>query len=187
MAKFFGTGVAMVTPFNADKSVDFESLGKLVDYLTNGGVEFLVVLGTTGEAATLSTEERHKVVRYVIEKNAGKLPVVVGVGGNNTEEVLHTLKTFDLSGVDAILSVTPYYNKPNQRGLYEHYKYIALESKLPIILYNVPGRTGINMTAETTVKLAKEFKNIIVIKEASATLNKMTYILQDKPADFIVL
>ena len=187
MAKFFGTGVAMVTPFNADKSVDFESLGKLVDYLTNGGVEFLVVLGTTGEAATLSTEERHKVVRYVIEKNAGKLPVVVGVGGNNTEEVLHTLKTFDLSGVDAILSVTPYYNKPNQRGLYEHYKAIALESKLPIILYNVPGRTGINMTAETTVKLAKEFKNIIGIKEASANLTQMTYILRDKPADFIVL
>ena len=187
MAKFFGTGVAMVTPFNADKSVDFESLGKLVDYLTNGGVEFLVVLGTTGEAATLSTEERHKVVRYVIEKNAGKLPVVVGVGGNNTEEVLHTLRTFDLSGVDAILSVTPYYNKPNQRGLYEHYKAIALESKLPIILYNVPGRTGINMTAETTVKLAKEFKNIIGIKEASANLTQMTYILRDKPADFIVL
>ncbi len=187
MAKFFGTGVAMVTPFNADKSVDFESLGKLVDYLTNGGVEFLVVLGTTGEAATLSTEERHKVVRYVIEKNAGKLPVVVGVGGNNTEEVLHTLKTFDLSGVDAILSVTPYYNKPNQRGLYEHYRAIALESKLPIILYNVPGRTGINMTAETTVKLAKEFKNIIGIKEASANLTQMTYILRDKPADFIVL
>jgi len=187
MAKFFGTGVAMVTPFNADKSVDFESLGKLVDYLTNGGVEFLVVLGTTGEAATLSTEERHKVVRYVIEKNAGKLPVVVGVGGNNTEEVLHTLKTFDLSGVDAILSVTPYYNKPNQRGLYEHYKAIALESKLPIILYNVPGRTGINMTAETTVKLAKEFKNIIGIKEASANLTQMTYILRDKPANFIVL
>lgn len=187
MAKFFGTGVAMVTPFNADKSVDFESLGKLVDYLTNGGVEFLVVLGTTGEAATLSTDERHKVVRYVIEKNAGKLPVVVGVGGNNTEEVLHTLRTFDLSGVDAILSVTPYYNKPNQRGLYEHYKAIALESKLPIILYNVPGRTGINMTAETTVKLAKEFKNIIGIKEASANLTQMTYILRDKPADFIVL
>ncbi len=187
MAKFFGTGVAMVTPFNADKSVDFESLGKLVDYLTNGGVEFLVVLGTTGEAATLSTEERHKVVRYVIEKNAGKLPVVVGVGGNNTEEVLHTLKTFDLSGVDAILSVTPYYNKPNQRGLYEHYKAIALESKLPIILYNVPGRTGINMTAGTTVKLAKEFKNIIGIKEASANLTQMTYILRDKPANFIVL
>lgn len=187
MAKFFGTGVAMVTPFNADKSVDFESLGKLVDYLTNGGIEFLVVLGTTGEAATLSTEERHKVVRYVVEKNAGKLPVVVGVGGNNTEEVLHTLKTFDLSGVDAILSVTPYYNKPNQRGLYEHYKAIALESKLPIILYNVPGRTGINMTAETTVKLAKEFKNIIGIKEASANLTQMTYILRDKPADFIVL
>lgn len=187
MAKFFGTGVAMVTPFNADKSVDFESLGKLVDYLTNGGIEFLVVLGTTGEAATLSTEERHKVVRYVVEKNAGKLPVVVGVGGNNTEEVLHTLKTFDLSGVDAILSVTPYYNKPNQRGLYEHYKSIALESKLPIILYNVPGRTGINMTAETTVKLAKEFKNIIGIKEASANLTQMTYILRDKPADFIVL
>jgi len=187
MAKFFGTGVAMVTPFNADKSVDFESLGKLVDYLTNGGVEFLVVLGTTGEAATLSTEERHKVVRYVIEKNAGKLPVVVGVGGNNTEEVLHTLKTFDLSGVDAILSVTPYYNKPNQRGLYEHYKAIALESKLPIILYNVPGRTGINMTAETTVKLARDFKNIIGIKEASANLTQMTYILRDKPADFVVL
>jgi 4-hydroxy-tetrahydrodipicolinate synthase len=187
MAKFFGTGVAMVTPFNADKSVDFESLGKLVDYLTNGGVEFLVVLGTTGEAATLSIEERHKVVRYVVERNAGKLPVVVGVGGNNTEEVLHTLKTFDLSGVDAILSVTPYYNKPNQRGLYEHYKAIALESKLPIILYNVPGRTGINMTAETTVKLAKEFKNIIGIKEASANLTQMTYILRDKPADFIVL
>ena len=187
MAKFFGTGVAMITPFNADKSVDFDSLGKLVDYLTQGGVEFLVVLGTTAEAATLSTEERHKVVRYIVERNAGKLPIVVGAGSYNTAEVLHTLKTFDFSGVDAILSVTPYYNKPNQRGLYEHFKAIALESKLPIILYNVPGRTGINMTAETTVKLAKEFKNIIGIKEASANLTQMTYILRDRPTGFAVL
>ncbi len=187
MAKFFGTGVAMITPFNADKSVDFESLGKLVDYLTKGGVEFLVVLGTTGEAATLSTDERHKVVRYVVEKNAGKLPIVVGIGGNNTAEVVHSVNTFDLSGVDAILSVTPFYNKPNQRGLYEHFKAIALASKLPIILYNVPGRTGINMNAETTIKLAKEFKNIVGIKEASGNLTQITYILRDKPAGFAVL
>ena len=187
MAKFFGTGVAMVTPFNADKSVDFESLGKLVDYLTKGGVEFLVVLGTTGEAATLSAEERHKVVRFVVERNAGKLPVVVGIGGNNTAEAINNIKTFDLAGVDAILSVVPYYNKPNQRGLYEHFKAIAMESKLPIILYNVPGRTGINMAAETTVKLAKDFKNIIGIKEASGNITQITYILRDKPAGFAVL
>ncbi|SDC13326.1 4-hydroxy-tetrahydrodipicolinate synthase [Williamwhitmania taraxaci] len=187
MAKFFGTGVAMITPFNADKSVDFEGLGKLVDYLTKGGVEFLVVLGTTGEAATLSIDERHKVVRYVVEKNAGKLPIVVGIGGNNTAEVVHSVNTFDLSGVDAILSVTPFYNKPNQRGLYEHFKAIALASKLPIILYNVPGRTGINMNAETTIKLAKEFKNIVGIKEASGNLTQITYILRDKPAGFAVL
>ncbi|HUX55196.1 MAG TPA: 4-hydroxy-tetrahydrodipicolinate synthase [Williamwhitmania sp.] len=187
MKKFFGTGVAMVTPFNSDKSIDFESLKKLTSYITDGGVEFLVVLGTTGEAATLSAEERHKVVRFVVEQNGGKLPVVVGIGGNNTMEVAKTMKSFDLSGVDAILSVTPFYNKPTQQGLYEHFKALAGESPLPIIMYNVPGRTGINLAAETTLRLAHDFKNIVAVKEASGNLNQQSYILRDKPADFKVL
>ncbi|HUW07701.1 MAG TPA: 4-hydroxy-tetrahydrodipicolinate synthase [Williamwhitmania sp.] len=187
MKKFFGTGVAMVTPFNPDKSIDFESLKKLTNYITDGGVEFLVVLGTTGEAATLSAEERHKVVRFVVEQNGGKLPVVVGIGGNNTMEVAKTMKSFDLSGVDAILSVTPFYNKPTQQGLYEHFKALAGESPLPIIMYNVPGRTGINLSAETTLRLAHDFKNIVAVKEASGNLNQQSYILRDKPADFKVL
>ncbi len=187
MKKFFGTGVAMVTPFNSDKSIDFESLKKLTSYITDGGVEFLVVLGTTGEAATLSAEERHKVVRFVVEQNGGKLPVVVGIGGNNTMEVVKAMKSFDLSGVDAILSVTPFYNKPTQQGLYEHFKVLAGEAPLPIIMYNVPGRTGINLSAETTLRLAHDFKNIVAIKEASGNLNQQSYILRDKPADFQVL
>lgn len=187
MKKFFGTGVAMVTPFNSDKSIDFESLKKLTNYITDGGVEFLVVLGTTGEAATISAEERHKVVRFVVEQNGGKLPVVVGIGGNNTMEVAKTMKSFDLSGVDAILSVTPFYNKPTQQGLYEHFKALAGESPLPIIMYNVPGRTGINLSAETTLRLAHDFKNIVAVKEASGNLNQQSYILRDKPADFKVL
>lgn len=187
MKKFFGTGVAMVTPFNSDKSIDFESLKKLTSYITDGGVEFLVVLGTTGEAATLSAEERHKVVRFVVEQNGGKLPVVVGIGGNNTMEVVKTMKSFDLSGVDAILSVTPFYNKPTQQGLYEHFKVLAGEAPLPIIMYNVPGRTGINLSADTTLRLAHDFKNIVAIKEASGNLNQQSYILRDKPADFQVL
>lgn len=187
MKKFFGTGVAMVTPFNSDKSIDFESLKKLTSYITDGGVEFLVVLGTTGEAATLSAEERHKVVRFVVEQNGGKLPVVVGIGGNNTMEVVKTMKSFDLSGVDAILSVTPFYNKPTQQGLYEHFKVLAGEAPLPIIMYNVPGRTGINLSADTTLRLAHDFKNIVAIKEASGNLNQQSYILRDKPAAFQVL
>ncbi len=187
MKKFFGTGVAMVTPFNSDKSIDFESLKKLTNYITDGGVEFLVVLGTTGEAATLSAEERHEVVRFVVEQNGGKLPVVVGIGGNNTMEVVKAMKSFDLSGVDAILSVTPFYNKPTQQGLYEHFKVLAGEAPLPIIMYNVPGRTGINLSAETTLRLAHDFKNIVAIKEASGNLNQQSYILRDKPADFQVL
>lgn len=187
MKKFFGTGVAMVTPFNSDKSIDFESLKKLTSYITDGGVEFLVVLGTTGEAATLSAEERHKVVRFVVEQNGGKLPVVVGIGGNNTMEVVKTMMSFDLSGVDAILSVTPFYNKPTQQGLYEHFKVLAGEAPLPIIMYNVPGRTGINLSADTTLRLAHDFKNIVAIKEASGNLNQQSYILRDKPADFQVL
>ena len=177
----------MVTPFNSDKSIDFESLKKLTNYITDGGVEFLVVLGTTGEAATISAEERHKVVRFVVEQNGGKLPVVVGIGGNNTMEVAKTMKSFDLSGVDAILSVTPFYNKPTQQGLYEHFKALAGESPLPIIMYNVPGRTGINLSAETTLRLAHDFKNIVAVKEASGNLNQQSYILRDKPADFKVL
>jgi len=187
MKKFGGTGIAMVTPFNEDKSVDFGSLKKLISYITEGGVEFLVVLGTTGEAATLSAEERHKVVRFVVEQNGGKLPVVVGIGGNNTMEVAKTMKSFDLSGVDAILSVTPFYNKPTQQGLYEHFKALAGESPLPLIMYNVPGRTGINLAAETTLRLAHDFKNIVAVKEASGNLNQQSYILRDKPTDFHVL
>ncbi|HEY1025411.1 MAG TPA: dihydrodipicolinate synthase family protein, partial [Sphingobacteriaceae bacterium] len=160
MNKFYGTGVAMVTPFNTDGSVDYNGLQNLINYIIEGGVEYLVSLGTTGETATLNKEEKENVWKYTVDTVAGRVPLVAGIGGNNTYEIADHLKNFRSDGYDAILSVSPYYNKPTQEGIYQHYKAVAEASPLPVILYNVPGRTGSNMTAETTLRLAHDFKNI---------------------------
>ena len=186
--KFSGTGVAIVTPFNKDNTVDFKSLGKLVNHIIKGGVEYIVVLGTTGESVTLSKDEKKSIVAHVIETVNKRVPLVLGLGGNNTHEIIASLKNkSDFDGIDAILSVSPYYNKPNQHGIYQHYKAIAEASPLPIILYNVPGRTASNITAETTIKLARDFKNIIAIKEASGNMEQCMKIIKHKPKDFSLI
>jgi len=187
MNKFKGTGVALVTPFNDDKTVDYKSLEKLVEHVITNGVEFLVVLGTTGETATLTKEEKKEVLNFVIKTNNSRLPIVAGFGGNNTTEIINSIKESDFSNIDAILSVTPYYNKPSQAGIYEHYKAISENSPVPIILYNVPGRTALNMTAETTLKLAHDFENIIAVKEASGNFSQIMEIVKNKPKDFLVI
>ena len=187
-SQFKGTGVAIVTPFNKDSSVDYKSLGKLVNYIIKAGVEYIVVLGTTGESVNLTKEEKKLVVKYVIDTVKKRVPVVLGLGGNNTKEIVDSLKVkSDFEGIDAILSVSPYYNKPNQRGIYQHYKAIAEASPLPVILYNVPGRTSSNMTADTTLKLANDFNNIIAIKEASGNLEQCMKIIKYRPKDFLVI
>ncbi len=185
--QFRGLGVAMVTPFNQDKEIDYDATEKLIEHLVIGGVDFLVVMGTTGESATLTDKEKRSLIKFVIKKNDGRLPIMLGIGGNDTNHIIEQIDDFDFDGIDAILSVTPYYNKPTQKGLELHFKAIAAQSELPIVLYNVPGRTGVNMTAETTLKLAHEVPNIIGIKEASGNLNQMSYILRDKPENFLVL
>ena len=182
-----GMGVALITPFKSDKSIDFDAFARLLEYQIKNGVDYLVVLGTTAETPTLTAEERKQVREFVANRVAGRVPLVLGIGGNNTmgviEEILHT----DLSPFSAILSVVPYYNKPSQEGIYQHYKAIVEASPLPIILYNVPGRTGVNMTAATTLKLAKEFPNIIGVKEASGNISQMDDIIKNKPEDFMVI
>jgi len=186
--KFRGTGVAIITPFNKDNSIDNKSLGKLVDFIIKGGVEYIVALGTTGESVTLSKEEKQTVIKHVIETVDKRVPIVLGLGGNNTQEILDAFKNpSDFNHIDAILSVSPYYNKPNQRGIYQHYKAISETSPVPVILYNVPGRTSSNIAAETTLKLADEFKNIIAIKEASGNLEQCMKIIKHKPKDFLVI
>jgi 4-hydroxy-tetrahydrodipicolinate synthase len=183
--KLKGTGVAIVTPFRKDGSVDFKSLEKLVNFLITKGVDYLVVLGTTGETPVLSKDEKKAIVNQVIEINNKRVPIVQGLGGNNTLDIAGCLKNGNFDGIDALLSVTPYYNKPGQEGLYQHYKALAQTSPLPLILYNVPGRTGTNLAAETTIRLAKEFsQQIIAVKEASANLPQIMNILKDKPAAF---
>ena len=181
------TGVALITPFTKDNQVDTEALTRIVDYVTEGGVEFIVVLGTTSEAPTLTKDEKRIVRETIIKANKGRLPLVLGIGGNNTQNVIDEIKQTDLSPFVAILSVTPYYNKPSQNGLYTHFAAIAKESTLPIILYNVPGRTGVSMTAETVVRLANDFQNIVAIKEASGNLLLDMNIIKDMPKDFILL
>ncbi|MDR2466628.1 MAG: 4-hydroxy-tetrahydrodipicolinate synthase [Prevotellaceae bacterium] len=183
--KLSGVGVALITPFGEDKSLDFSAMEQMLDFVAKGGVDFLVVLGTTAESPTLDADEKKRITFFVTEYNAGKLPVVLGVGGNNTNEVVKAVKAIPDS-VDAVLSVTPYYNKPQQQGLYEHFTAIADASPKPLVLYNVPGRTGVNMTADTSLRLA-EHKNITAIKEASGDLRQMGYILRNRPADFSVL
>lgn len=186
-SKFYGAGVALTTPFHKYGTVDFTSLGNLIEHVIKGGIDYVVALGTTSEAATLTSDERKAVLDFIIENVNKRVPIVVGIGGNNTQLLVETIKHFDFEGIDAILSVTPYYNKPNQKGLYYHYKALASITKMPIILYNVPGRTAVNMNAETTLKLAHEFKNIIGIKEASGNMVQVMTILKDKPKDFLVI
>lgn len=182
-----GFGVALITPFNEDESIDYDALARLVDYQIQNNTDYLVVLGTTAETPTLSDEEKKKVVESVVNRVNGRIPVVQGVGGNNTAALVKQLKEDNFDGIDAILSVTPYYNKPSQEGLYQHYKAIAQASRLPIILYNVPGRTGVNMTAETTLRLANEFDNIVAVKEASGDMTQMDDIIKRKPENFEVI
>ena len=186
-SKFKGTGVAIVTPFTKDGNVDFKSLEKVVNHIIKGGVEYVVVLGSTGESVTLSKEEKQSVVEHVIETVDKRVPIVLGLGGSNTQEIVQSLKKESFANIDAILSVSPYYNKPNQRGIYQHFKAIAEASPLPVILYNVPARTSSNMTADTTLKLANDFKNIIAIKEASGNLEQCMKIIKYRPKDFLVI
>ena len=187
MQKFVGTGVALVTPFNEDKSVDFNGLEKLVNFQIENGIDYLVVLGTTGEPATLTSEEKELVKQKIIAVNNGRLPLVLGIGGNNTAAVVEEIKTTDLSHFDAILSVSPYYNKPTQEGIYQHFKAVASATEKPIILYNVPGRTASNMSPETIVKLANEFYNVIAVKEAAGDIVQAMKIIHLKPKDFLVI
>jgi len=185
--KFKGTGVAIVTPFRVDGSVDFKSLGKLLEHIIKGGVDYVVPLGTTGESVTLSKDEKKAVVNFVTDTVNCRVPVVVGIGGNNTQDILDSVKQFDFTNVDGLLSVSPYYNKPSQQGIYSHFKAIAGNSPVPVIIYNVPGRTGSNITAETTVKLANEVRNIVAVKEASGNIQQVMQILRNKPKDFLVI
>ena len=187
MNKFYGTGVAMVTPFQAAGQIDFDGLKKLIDYLIDGGVDYLVSLGTTGESATLNAEERKQVWAYTSKVVNGRAGLVAGIGGNNTYEVVEQIKQFDANGYDAILSASPHYNKPTQEGIYQHYKAIAENSPLPVILYNVPSRTGSNINADTVVRLAKDFKLIIGIKEASGNFDQINHIMRDKPDGFLMI
>lgn len=181
---FTGAGVALITPFNEDKSVDYSALERLVVDQIEGGMDYLVVLGTTAETPTLSEDEKKEIVRFVIEKNAGKLKIVVGMGGNNTEGLVKSIQNTDFHGVDAILSVTPYYSKPTQEGLYQHFKRIVEVCPVPVILYNVPGRTGVNMESETTIRIARLSEKVVGIKEASGDLSQFAAIISKAPAHF---
>lgn len=182
-----GMGVALITPFKEDKSIDFLSLGNLIEHLIEGKADYLVVLGTTGETPSLSASEKSEIKKFVKERVAGRIPLVLGMGGNNTMSLVEDIKSADLSGFEAILSVVPFYNKPSQEGLYQHFKHIAEASPLPVMLYNVPGRTGVNMTAQTTLRLAHEFPNIIGIKEASGNFVQIEEIIKNKPSGFQVI
>ncbi|MBQ8192188.1 MAG: 4-hydroxy-tetrahydrodipicolinate synthase [Bacteroidaceae bacterium] len=185
--RFKGMGVALITPFKEDGSVDYPALMRMVDHLVQNGADFLCVLGTTAETPTLTTEEKREITRLVVERVNGRIPIMLGCGGNNTQAVIDSLKNDDFTGIDAILSVVPYYNKPSQEGIYQHYKAIAESTDLPIVLYNVPGRTGVNMTAETTLRIARDFKNVIAIKEASGNITQMDDIIKNKPENFDVI
>jgi 4-hydroxy-tetrahydrodipicolinate synthase len=187
MRKFEGTGVAIVTPFKDDSSVDYDALGRVVDHVIRGGVNYIVVMGTTGEASTLSREEKKSVLSFVSGKAAGKVPLVVGIGGNNTAEVISTIRDMDLSSIDGILSVAPYYNKPGQNGIFQHFNAISESSPLPVIIYNVPGRTSCNITSDTCLRLAHECNNIVAVKEASGDIAQIMRIIKDKPEDFLVI
>ena len=182
-----GVGVALITPFNDNGDVDFEALERLLDRVAAGGADYLVVLGTTAETPTLSAAEKEAVTKFIVSKNGGRMPVVIGIGGNCTAEVVDHIRHFDFTGIDAVLSVAPYYNKPSQEGIYQHYKAIAGVSPRPVVMYNIPGRTGVNMTAQTVLRLAHDCGNIIGVKEASGNLSQAAYILKDRPEGFAVI
>ena len=184
---FKGLGIALVTPFTADGEVDYKAIVRLVEYQIQNGADFLCILATTGETPCLSTEEKENIKKLVVDTNRGRLPILMGCGGNNTRAVVEELKTADWTGIDGILSVCPYYNKPSQEGLYQHFKAIAEASPLPVVLYNVPGRTGINMKSETTVRLARDCENIVAVKEASGSLEQVDEIIKNKPERFDVI
>lgn len=184
---FKGLGIALVTPFTADGEVDYKAIVRLVEYQIQNGADFLCILATTGETPCLSTEEKENIKKLVVDTNRGRLPILMGCGGNNTRAVVEELKTADWTGIDGVLSVCPYYNKPSQEGLYQHFKAIAEASPLPVVLYNVPGRTGINMKSETTVRLARDCENIVAVKEASGSLEQVDEIIKNKPERFDVL
>ena len=187
MNKFVGTGVALVTPFKEDKSVDFDALERIVNHVIDGGVDYLVVLGTTGESVVLSSEERLQVIDTITTVNNKRLPMVLGIGGNHTAQVIEEIKSTDLSNFDAILSVSPYYNKPTQEGMYQHFKAVAEATTKPIILYNVPSRTGANMAPETVIRLAQDFDSIIAVKEAAGDMVQAMRLIQHAPAGFLVI
>ena len=182
-----GVGAAMITPFKSDFSIDWEALGHMIDYVIDGGTDYIVALGTTAETPTLTPEEKNEIIRFTRERIAGRVPLVVGAGGNDTRKLIEHIKQMDLEGVEAILSVTPYYNKPSQEGIYQHFMAVADSSPVPVILYNVPGRTGVNMTAETTCRLAADHPNIIAVKEASGKIDQIDQIIKNRPEDFLVL
>ena len=182
-----GVGVALITPFNENGTIDFESLSRLIDYVCANDADYLVALGTTAETPVLSKDEKRAVVKFIHENNRAKLPLIVGCGGNNTQDVISSMSDEMYKHADALLSVTPYYNKPNQAGLYEHFKAIALAAKKPVVLYNVPGRTGVNLAAETTIRLANDFENIIGIKEANTDMNQLVKLLKGRPEGFQVV
>lgn len=184
---FKGLGIALITPFSSDGSVDYVTLSRLLDYQLKNGADFFCILATTGETPTLTKEEKQRIKKLVVEKVGDKVPILMGCGGNNTAEVVNELKTADFSGIDGVLSVCPYYNKPSQEGLYQHFKAIAGATKLPVVLYNVPGRTGVNLKAETTVRLARDCDNIVAVKEASGSLEQVDEIIKNKPDDFDVI
>lgn len=184
---YSGTGVAIVTPFRKDRSIDFNALDKLVKHIINGGANYLVVLGTTAESVTLNNDEKQAVINYIKEVNNNKLPIIIGIGGNNTQEVVNTIKNQDFEGISGILSVSPYYNKPSQTGLLNHYKNISTACPVNVVLYNVPGRTGGNISAETVLKLANECNNIVAVKEASANFGQIMQIIKNKPEGFAVI
>ena len=184
---FKGLGIALITPFKEDGSVDYDALIRLVDYQLNNGADFFCILATTGETPTLTREEKQKIKDLVVDYVQARVPILIGCGGNNTAAVVEELQTADFKGIDGILSVCPYYNKPSQEGLYQHFKAIAAATQLPVVLYNVPGRTGVNLQAATTVRLARDCQNIVAIKEASGNLEQVDEIIKNKPADFDVI
>lgn len=186
-SRFTGMGVALITPFKKDGSIDYDALRRLIEYQIKNGTDYFVVLGTTAETPTLTKTEREELVKFVTSQINGRVPIVLGMGGNCTKALVEELRSTDLSQVNAILSVTPYYNKPSQEGLYRHYAEVAQNSKVPVILYNVPGRTGVNLSAQTTLRLAREFKNIIAIKEASGNFAQIDDIIKHKPDSFMVI
>lgn len=187
MKKFEGTGVAIVTPFKSDSSIDFSALGRVLNHVIKGQVNFIVAMGTTGEASTLTKDEKQAVISYVTEAVNNQVPLVIGIGGNNTQEIINSIRELDLAGVDGVLSVAPYYNKPSQRGIFQHFKAIATCSPLPVIIYNVPGRTSVNITSDTCLELAHECDNIVAVKEASGDLAQIMRIIKGKPENFLVI